>query len=80
MALSVPLDRIGDRARAARPPRPGRAVLTVIAGILFALGWLSCTAWALARRALALGWLAVAWCGAAVTEGWQSAKAAQQAT
>jgi uncharacterized membrane protein YedE/YeeE len=74
MALSVaqrvPLDRIEDRARRARP---GRAVLTVIAAVLFGLGWL-------AFRACALSWLAVAWCGSAVIEGWQSAKAARQAT
>jgi hypothetical protein len=74
MALSVaqrvPLDRIEDRARRARP---GRAVLTVVAAALFGLGWL-------AFRACALSWLAVAWCGSAVIEGWQSAKAARQAT
>lgn len=77
VADRIPLDRIEDRARAARP---GRVALTVIAGLLFALGWLSFRAWALLRRACALGWLAVAWCGSAVIEGWQSAKAAQQAT
>lgn len=72
MALSaadrIPLDRIGDRARAARP---GRAVLVVIAAVLFGLGWAAC-------RACALSWLAVAWCGCAVIEGWQSAKAGQR--
>jgi len=31
-------------------------------------------------RAPSLSWLAVAWCGSAVIEGWQSAKAARQAT
>jgi hypothetical protein len=41
--------------------------------VLFGLGWL-------AFRACALSWLAVAWCGSAVIEGWQSAKAARQAT
>jgi hypothetical protein len=73
MALSVaqrvPLDRIEDRARRARP---GRAVLTVVAAVLFGLGWL-------AFRACALAWLALSWCGCAVIEGWQSAKAAQRA-
>ena len=74
MALSVadrvPLDRIGDRARQARP---GRTVLLLVAGLLFGLGWV-------AFKACALSWLAVAWCGCAVIEGWQSAKAARQAT
>jgi len=70
VADRVPLDRIGDRARQARP---GRTALIVIAAVLFGLGWV-------AFRALALSWLAVAWCGSAVIEGWQSAKAARQAT
>lgn len=73
MALSVadriPLDRIGDRARAARP---GHTVLVVIAAVLFGLGWA-------AFKACALSWLAVAWCGCAVIEGWQSARAARHA-
>jgi len=70
VAQQVPLDRIEDRARQARP---GRTVLVVIAAVLFGLGWV-------AFKACALSWLAVAWCGFAVIEGWQSAKAAQQAT
>jgi uncharacterized membrane protein YedE/YeeE len=63
----VPLDRISQRAHAARP---GRTVLAVIAGLLFGLGWL-------AFRACALAWLAVAWCGSAVIEGWQEARKAE---
>jgi len=70
VADRVPLDRIGDRARQARP---GRTVLLLVAGLLFGLGWV-------AFKACALSWLAVAWCGCAVIEGWQSAKAARQAT
>ena len=65
----VPLDRIGQRARQARP---GRAVLAVVALVLFGLGWL-------AFKVLAVAWFAVAWCGSAVIEGWQTAKAAQRA-
>lgn len=65
----IPLDRIGRRARHARP---GRAVLVIIASVLFGLGWLAC-------RACAVAWLAVAWCGSAVIEGWSSAKAGRQA-
>jgi hypothetical protein len=63
----VPLDRIEQRARQARP---GRAVLAVIAAVLFGLGWL-------AYKTVAVALFAVAWCGAAVIEGWQSAKAGQ---
>jgi uncharacterized membrane protein YedE/YeeE len=65
----IPLDRIEARARHARP---GRAVLAVIASLLFGLGWL-------AFKACAVTWLAAAWCGSAVIEGWQSAKAGQRA-
>ena len=64
----IPLDRIEARARHARP---GRAVLVVVASVLFALGWAAC-------KACAVAWLAVAWCGSAVIEGWQSAKAGQE--
>jgi uncharacterized membrane protein YedE/YeeE len=65
----VPLDRISQRARAARP---GRTVLAVVAGLLFGLGWL-------AFRACALAWLALAWCGSAVIEGWQASRQAETA-
>jgi hypothetical protein len=65
----VPLDRIEQRARHARP---GRVVLTLLAAALFALGWLTC-------KAFAAAWLAAAWCASAVIEGWQSAKAGQRA-
>jgi uncharacterized membrane protein YedE/YeeE len=65
----LPLDRIEQRARHARP---GRAVLVIIASVLFGLGWLAC-------KACAVTWLAVAWCGSAVIEGWQTAKSGQRA-
>jgi uncharacterized membrane protein (DUF485 family) len=65
----IPLDRIEQRARHARP---GRAVLVVIASLLFALGWVTC-------KAFAVAWLALAWCGSAVAEGWISARAGQEA-
>jgi uncharacterized membrane protein YedE/YeeE len=63
----VPLDRISQRAHAARP---GRTALAVIAGLLFGLGWL-------AFRACALAWLALAWSGSAVIEGWTEARKAE---
>jgi hypothetical protein len=65
----VPLDRIERRARQAHP---GRVLLTVIVATLFAAGWLAC-------KACALAWLALAWCGSAVIEGWQTAKAGRRA-
>ena len=65
----VPLDRIEHRARHARP---GRVLLTVIAAVLFALGWTAC-------KAFALAWLAAAWCASAVIEGWTSARTGQEA-
>jgi uncharacterized membrane protein YedE/YeeE len=64
----MPLDRIERRARQAHP---GRAALTVIAAVLFGLGWA-------AFKACALSWLAVAWCGSAVIEGWLAARAGQR--
>lgn len=63
----VPVDHITVRARQARP---GRTVLAVIAGLLFGLGWLG-------YKTCAAAWLGVAWCGSAVAEGWQSARAQQ---
>jgi hypothetical protein len=61
----VPVERISERARTASP---GRVVLTVIAAVLFGLGWVT-------YKALAGVWFVIAWCGAAVAEGWQSARA-----
>ena len=69
IAERVPLDRIERRAREARP---GIVALAVIASVLFGLGWL-------AYKACAVTWLAVAWCGSAVIEGWQSARSGQRA-
>ena len=65
----IPLDRIEHRARHARP---GRAVLVVVASLLFGLGWA-------AYKLCAVTWLAVAWFGSAVIEGWQTAKTGQRA-
>ena len=69
VAERVPLDRIEARARQAHP---GRVLLTLIAAVLFGLGWA-------AFKACAMTWLAAAWCGSAVIEGWQTAKAGQRA-
>lgn len=57
----IPVDRISTEAREVRF---GRAVLTVIATLFYAIGWL-----------VAKLWLAVAWCATAVKVGWQEARA-----
>lgn len=69
MTERIPLERISERAHAARP---GRTALAVVAGLLFGLGWL-------AFRACALAWLAAAWCASAVIEGWQASREAETA-
>ena len=69
VAERVSLDRIDRRARQAHP---GRAALTVIAAVLFGLGWF-------AYKTLVAAWFAVAWCGSAVAEGWISAKSQRRA-
>lgn len=46
-----------------------RTVLTVVAGLLFGLGWIS-------YKAVAGLWLVAAWCAAAVKVGWQEARTA----
>ena len=56
----VPLERI---TREARDVHPGRAVLTVVAAVLFGLGWVT-------ARTLGGVWLVVAWCAVAVRVGW----------
>jgi uncharacterized membrane protein YedE/YeeE len=69
IAERVPLDRIERRARQAHP---GRVLLTLLAALLFAVGWV-------AFKLCAITWLAAAWAGSAVIEGWSSAKAGQRA-
>ncbi len=48
-----------------------RTVLTVIAGLLFGLGWV-------AYKTLAGLWFIAAWVGAAVKVGWQEARTADR--
>ena len=56
----VPVDRISVEARQVHV---GRVLLTVLAALFFAVGWV-------AGKAV----LAVAWCGVAVKVGWQEAR------
>ena len=56
------LDEITTQAKAVKP---GRAVLTVIAAVLFGVGWVT-------ARVFSVVWLAVMWSGVAVREGWRA--------
>ena len=58
----IPLDDITEQAQQVRP---GRAALTVVAAVLFGIGWI-------AARVFAVVWLAAMWCGVAVREGWRA--------
>lgn len=60
----VPLDRISAEAREVHF---GRLMLTIVAGILFGIGWL-------AAKSVALVWRAVAWVAVAVKIGWMEAR------
>ena len=58
----IPLDSITEQARQVRP---GRVLLTLIAGALFGLGWAT-------ARAFAVSWLCACWCAVSVREGWRA--------
>lgn len=60
---TIPVDEITAQARDARP---ARTLLTIIAGVLFGLGWL-------AARVFAVLWLALTWSATAVRVGWKAA-------
>lgn len=62
-ADTIPVDEITERARAAKP---GRALLTVAAALLFGVGWVL-------ARVFAVLWLAFAWSWTAVRVGWTTA-------
>jgi hypothetical protein len=63
----VPLDRITAEAREVEI---GRTLLTLVAGVLFAIGWV-------AAKVVGALWLAVAWSATAVRLGWSEARASQ---
>ena len=60
----IPLDEITERARQARP---GHAFATVVAGVLFGLGWLI-------AKLFGVMWFALAWLYMAADEGWRAAR------
>jgi hypothetical protein len=68
------VDVITARAREARP---GRMLLTVLASLMFAVGWVLAQAVTLSEKAGGGLWLAAAWCWFAGVEGWRQARAAK---
>lgn len=64
----IPVDEITEQARQVHF---WRSVATVIAAVLFGLGWV-------AFKFFAVAWFALAWCGCAVREGWREARHAPQ--
>ncbi|MEU0040237.1 hypothetical protein [Streptomyces sp. NPDC006333] len=61
----VPVDQVTEQAR---QMRFWRTVATVLAGLLWGVGWL-------AAKGCALAWLALAWVVVAVRVGWADARA-----
>lgn len=57
---------IGRISAEARRIEFGRAVLTALAGILWAVGWT-------ARKTFVVAWLVITWSWTAVRLGWQDA-------
>lgn len=64
MALTTPIDRITAEAKQVRF---GRSVLTLVACVLFAIGWC-------AAKAVGVAWFALAWTVTAVKVGWVEAR------
>jgi uncharacterized membrane protein YedE/YeeE len=62
----IPTERITAQAREVHF---WRTVLTLIAGLLFGIGWLL-------AKAFTAAWFALAWCAIAGREGWRSARPA----
>jgi len=58
----IPLDSITEQAHQVRP---GRTALTLIAAVLYGLGWIT-------ARVFAVLWLAGVWSAVAVREGWRA--------
>jgi uncharacterized membrane protein YedE/YeeE len=63
----IPTERITAQAREVHF---WRTVLTLIAGLLFGIGWLL-------AKAFTAAWFALAWSALAVAEGWKTARPPQ---
>lgn len=72
MAVLTPtrFDRLDQINAEARDVEIGRAILTVVAAVLFAIGWL-------AAKVVGVVWLSLAWSATAVRLGWSEARASQ---
>ena len=72
--MTALLDRIDVQGitEQAHAARPGRTALTVIAAVLFSLGWVT-------ERAFSVLWLAVTWSWVAVREGWRASRGPSRA-
>jgi hypothetical protein len=65
LAERIPLDEITAQAREVKF---GRTLLTLIAAVLFGLGWL-------VAKAFGVLWLAAAWTFVAARQGWRAGRA-----
>lgn len=62
--MTATVEQINRQARAIHPLR---ALLTCVAGVLFALGWVTC-------KVVGTLWFVTVWMFVATREGWRSAK------
>lgn len=60
----IPMERIGVEAR---DMHPAATLLTLIAALLYAVGWA-------AAKVLGVIWLGLCWCAAAVKVGWSESR------
>lgn len=67
----VPVDQVDRITARAKAIRPGRTFLTMLAAVLYGLGWL-------VAKAFGVLWLALTWCAAAVQVGWEDSRAVAQ--
>lgn len=63
----LPSETVGDITRQAREVTPGRVLLSVIGGLLFALGWI-------VAKLFGVLWFSMVWCGVAVRAGFRDAR------
>lgn len=66
--LNIPVDRITAQARELHF---WRTVLTVLAGLLYGVGWVT-------YKTFAVTWFVLTWCAVAVKVGWVDAKAGKR--
>ena len=63
----IPVDEITEQARQVHF---WRSAATLVAAVLFGLGWV-------AFKFFAVAWFGVVWCGCAVREGWREGRGAK---